>query len=392
VKKFFFLLVSVFSVLVCNADLWTRKADFPGGPQENANGFTIGNKAYVLCHSNQIWEYSPDIDTWVQKSNTPFTSSLPIGVGIGSYGYVYSDSGNQFWRYDPIADTWARKSDLPGLYRLFPVSFVIGNKAYFGGGECYILTGTGSTILFDGGFFSYDPSTNLWDSLTSIPCVFYGASGFVANGKGYVTGILDTNSLVPTISPCVYEYDPVSNNWTQKANFPGKARTDATSFSIGNIGYFGIGDTGTGGVFKDLWQYNAYTDMWTSMDTIPCIDGKDQDASFSVNYKGYICFGSDMNPDAEIWEYTPDSVNSTHVIDENAGTIQPKLAPNPATTTFKISSQYPINQITITNLLGQIVFTKYYQKDEAEVDVSQFSNGMYFVTVNGTEISKFIKK
>jgi N-acetylneuraminic acid mutarotase len=39
-----------------------------------------------------------------------------------------------------------------------------------------------------------------------------------------------------------WEYDPATNLWTEKANFPGDARAYAIAFSIGNKGYVGAGD------------------------------------------------------------------------------------------------------------------------------------------------------
>ena len=38
-----------------------------------------------------------------------------------------------------------------------------------------------------------------------------------------------------------WEYDPVGNTWTQKADFGGTARYAAVGFSIGNKGYIGTG-------------------------------------------------------------------------------------------------------------------------------------------------------
>ena len=68
------------------------------------------------------------------------------------------------------------------------------------------------------------------------------------------------------------------------------------------------------------------------------------------------------------------------------------IHPSPASTNLNISSSKPITQITITNLLGEVVFTKYYNKEEVQVDVSGLPNGLYFIKINGTEVRKFIKQ
>jgi len=66
--------------------------------------------------------------------------------------------------------------------------------------------------------------------------------------------------------------------------------------------------------------------------------------------------------------------------------------PNPATSTLTITSTTPISQITITNLLGQVVFRKNSQNEEVQIDVSEFPGGMYFVNIDGLEVRKFLKE
>jgi len=77
------------------------------------------------------------------------------------------------------------------------------------------------------------------------------------------------------------------------------------------------------------------------------------------------------------------------------------LYPNPATTSVTIQTTYqlinqstnqPINQITITNLLGRTVHTQNYNTDQIQIDVSSLPTGMYFVKMNGSEVRKFVKE
>ena len=49
--------------------------------------------------------------------------------------------------------------------------------------------------------------------------------------------------------------------WTQKASLPGNNREGAVSFTIGNKGYIA---TGYGlGWLKDLWEYDPSSNSWT---------------------------------------------------------------------------------------------------------------------------------
>lgn len=66
--------------------------------------------------------------------------------------------------------------------------------------------------------------------------------------------------------------------------------------------------------------------------------------------------------------------------------------PNPATTSLTITSGENIKTITITNLLGQPIYTHQYNTTKAEVDVSNLPTGIYLIRINGTEVRKFVKE
>lgn len=320
-KKLFLILLIALSLtpLICKADSWIRLTDFPGIPRRAAFGFAIGNKGYIgggfgNGPTNDLWEYDPATDKWTQKSNPPFIGRYGnIAFGIGSHGYLLSDSTNQLWEYSPNTDSWLRKANLPGVRRELLSYFVLGNKAYVGAGLQY---GTSSVLQ---SFFCYDPVTDIWTPIADNPYPFAYATGFTANNKGYFAGCYV--SIPPTFvcSPMVIEYDPQVNLWAQKSNFVGDVRTDACAFNIGNNTYFGTGDPGNGGIYKDWWQYYPISDSWIEKSSIPSVNGKDENPCFVINCKGYICFGSDLYLNSELWEYTPDNgtgcMEATYICD-----------------------------------------------------------------------------
>jgi len=69
-----------------------------------------------------------------------------------------------------------------------------------------------------------------------------------------------------------------------------------------------------------------------------------------------------------------------------------EIYPNPATSELTVTAQSPINQITITNLIGQTVLTQLYNSKQVQVDVAGLPSGVYFVKVNGNEVRKFVKE
>ncbi len=68
------------------------------------------------------------------------------------------------------------------------------------------------------------------------------------------------------------------------------------------------------------------------------------------------------------------------------------VSPNPAIDILSVSGNLQITSLEITNLSGQIIFAMDYQSLNAEIDISRFPPGMYFIKINGFDIRKFIKE
>jgi len=66
--------------------------------------------------------------------------------------------------------------------------------------------------------------------------------------------------------------------------------------------------------------------------------------------------------------------------------------PNPAYSTLTIRSTQDIRTITITNMVGQVVYTQNSNTNKVELNVSILSPGVYFVRVNDNYVQKFIKE
>jgi len=125
-----------------------------------------------------------------------------------------------------------------------------------------------------------------------------------------------------------------------------------------------------------------------------------------IRNTAYIYF--DSNP-AVVTNTTLNTIDTAVIINLGTAPIVKNntitIYPNPATTQLTIqSSNQPITQITITNLLGQTVYADCHGEPGqtmqtapsscllTQVDVSALSPGVYFVKINGTEIRKFVKE
>jgi N-acetylneuraminic acid mutarotase len=142
-------------------------------------------------------------------------------------------------------------------------AIVIGEKIYAGLG--YNGSSGYSSVMSD--WNEYDPATNKWTRKAEFPGTpRANAFGFSINGKAYVgMGTNYDRSSRWEIYSDVYEYDPVTDKWTKKKDFTGIGRDQSVYFTIGNKGYMGTGnpDPRLPNVIGDFWEYDATKDTWT---------------------------------------------------------------------------------------------------------------------------------
>jgi N-acetylneuraminic acid mutarotase len=113
----------------------------------------------------------------------------------------------------------------------------------------------------------------------------------------------------------LWEYDPATDQWTQKLSLGGGKRRDAVAFVIDGKGYICTGIDN--GIYEDdLWEYDPATNTWAGKrairnesesdydDDYSNITGKDK-AAFSVGGKGYVTTGGEGSAGTITWEYNP---------------------------------------------------------------------------------------
>jgi len=194
-------------------------------------------------------------------------------------------------------NTWLQKSDLSPNNRHAGVSFVLNGAAYVGLG----INQSG----YLGDLWQYDPVSDTWAQKANFPVSSgrHSAFAFTINDKAYVGGGYYSSSNQQDM----YEYDPATNSWAQKANFSGGPRRGAVAFSIGNKGYVGTGRTDVN-VFKDLYEYDALTNAWTQKADLPGV-ARTWSGAFNTATKGYVTCGDlDGNGSSwvnDTWEYDP---------------------------------------------------------------------------------------
>jgi N-acetylneuraminic acid mutarotase len=195
-------------------------------------------------------------------------------------------------------DTWVQQDSVNGPPRAVCGSFVIN-------GEGYILGG-----LDDFGFrrkmYSYDPSNNDWDDEESIGGPNAdgldrgSASTFSIGDKGYIClGQGQTNAYFKD----TWEYDAISGVWTQKADFMGSSRRQAVGFSIGDYGYVGTGQD-VNGLCKDFYRFDPEANVWSQLGDFPGT-ARRQAVAFSMGDEAYLGTGDDGVLRKDFWMYVP---------------------------------------------------------------------------------------
>lgn len=310
---------------------WTRLGDFidEGSPFEffasDGYGFAIGEKGYFSGGRGgtvNFREYDITTKQFSLKSSVPSFEEPSdfVAFSIGSMGYVGAATAQagggelygltDFFQYNPQTDTWSRKAVLPESITE-AVGFAINGKGYLGVGKVDTVKFNDETNQTEThyspsrSFYEYSPESNCWVRKADFPGDRrVRAVAFSIGNKAYVGTGTKFDRTGAALND-FWEYDPSTDKWTRKADFPGGARYDAVGFSIGNKGYIGTGASGGISGYKDFWEYDPMADRWKRKDDFPG-GGRSQMAYFSTGTKGYVIGGEGLSGDNDdFWEFDP---------------------------------------------------------------------------------------
>ncbi|MCY7410951.1 MAG: hypothetical protein LH473_11810 [Chitinophagales bacterium] len=230
-----------------------------------------------------------------------------------------------------------QKADFVNV-RVFAFSFSVENKEYIDGGDDGYITYKD--------LWEYNPVTDRWTQKAD----FAGGgrenqASFTIGSKAYLgTGEGEFNIKKKDF----WEYDPSLNLWNQRADFGGLARRNAFGFSIGGFAYIGLGRIDSSIEYiNDLWEYDPTADQWAKKTDYPG-NGNAFLAGFAISGKQYVGTGLDGNNstvEKDFWQYNPDS---STFIEEITTNISLSVFPNPLTTSAVISfSLYNYSKVSI---------------------------------------------
>lgn len=305
---------------------WTRKAPFPGKLRIGAVGFSIGNKGYIGGGRNFGKPDSVGNSIYRQGDKDSLVMNAPKTWQRTDTTFTYTNANGDslltdFWEYDPANDSWTQKADLPGtkMGRAYAVGFGMNGKGYVGLG-------------YDNAKIEVDPTMTTTTDVTLGPYIdSINLVGTPPNAqietvfRQVVKRTIDsvyTDSL--DYLKDFWEYDPNTDNWTQKASFPGEGRAFASHFTLTDkalVG-LGLGDSVMGAMYDDFYAWDPNTDTWTRTTDFPA--SKRFGASqFSLGFLGYIAGGNDgltrkdfyeYNDISKTWDRLPDLPDSARAL------------------------------------------------------------------------------
>lgn len=242
-------------------------------------------------------------DVWIQKDsvNGPPRASAASFVMDGE-GFVVSgldiiDFNRKMYSYDVDQDDWDNEESIggvngSGLNRGGAIAFSINDKAYVGLGQ-------GNTAPYYNDLWEFDPETNSWSQKASfIGSPRRQAVAFAIDTLAYV----GTGQSANGYENDFYSYDGNSNTWTQLNDFGGTARKGAVAFKMGAQAYVGTGDDGV--YTNDFWQYDFSTDTWIEKAQFPGT-ARTGACGWGIFPTAFIACGYDntLNYKKDVWEY-----------------------------------------------------------------------------------------
>ena len=221
--------------------------------------------------------------------------------------------------------------------------FQKGSKGYLFGGTFFDAIDFNLGISNPDYFLEYDYPSNSWNKISySTPTYFRTPKVHTVNDEAYIVGgYLDTTRTNGSYLPLknVYKFDLANRRWIKKRALPWELRAKSVSFAANGKIYIGLGESGKfqGAAFislglNELWEYDPGTDTWARKADFPG-EPRVHAGAFVIDNKAYVIGGSILvnGSDAskhcsEIWEYNL-TTNTWRQVLYRGESLDPFIAP-----------------------------------------------------------------
>ena len=240
----------------------------------SARALALNGKIYCIG-ANMTLCYDPETNNWTQLTPPPIPKA---GVYVACQNKIYVISGSSdvpTQVYDPATDTWENRTSFHGTRGIVQANVVDG-KIYVMGGQYSTFP---STLFPVNSNYVYDPETDNWTQMASLPVGVGGYASAVVDNRIYIIG--GGYEAAPDYKPTnlVQIFDPETNQWTNGTSIPTavyNARAcvitepsgEQRIHVIGGQLYYFWYDVPYIGI--DLHQvYDPETDTWTNATAMP---------------------------------------------------------------------------------------------------------------------------
>jgi len=230
------------------------------------------------------------ISPWIEVAPLPVALQVPAVAGIGNTLYVAGGNGGEpgvsiipeasLYAYNPLSNSWTTLASMPAG-RYMSEGSALSNEFYLVGGW------TTSPPLPNDNLWVYNPASNSWTIEANLPQLNAGGAAGTISNQLYVTTPDDGYS---GYFDFLNVYDPANNSWTALAQ-SSEAHHDAGYGVIGNKFYVAGGENDAGVINGQLEVYDSSSNGWATLSPMPT--ARYGVASAALNGKLYVIGGVD---------------------------------------------------------------------------------------------------
>lgn len=202
--------------------------------------------------------YNMSNQTWFEGERMPASSERGLGGMAAHNGSLYyaggitnagaTDHSNQTWKYDISTNTWSRMANMTNARSSFPLVNYHDQLYAIGG-----MTGTSTWNRLAIDYVErYDPITDTWTNLSSLPVGIFGSDAVVYNDEIVIVGGYNGGP-----KKTVYHWNPIDDTWRSGQDIVGSGHFDITLEVINGSIIWASGD-------KSSYAYSNWGQQYSS--------------------------------------------------------------------------------------------------------------------------------
>lgn len=244
--------------------LWVAGGLSPDVPEAQQN---ISDSVYRFDVENEVWSNEPSLPEPRHHGFLISTGNALLLFG----GFVAANGGRWSASRDVLrlgSGGWSLIGTLPSA-QSETVATVSGARVHLAGGRAPGRSNADWGDQRDVALHQvFDPETGQTSTAAPLPMARNSAASFVIDGRWHIVGgrtVGGGNSARHD----VYDFD--DDAWRDAAPLP-QAQGGLAAASVGNHGYVFGGEyfsSGGGGVYAEVWDYDASADRWREAGTMP---------------------------------------------------------------------------------------------------------------------------